>query len=248
MMKVFLSGIESSQDIIKEYIDNEKEIDYALFSFFYLKNKKWLIDNMCKFAKEILIDSGAHSFQKGKKVDWEEYTHEYGRWIQENDNEQILGYFEMDVDNVIGYDEVLKLRKILESYSDKIIPVWHISRGIDDFKKMCEEYQGKMISITGFKSAEIQDNQYIQFLKYANKYNCKMHCLGCTRINVLDKVPFYSVDSSTWKQAGNFGEYRKFENRKMKIIKMKGQPTKIIDRLNFDSFVNLSKFYKFYWR
>ena len=33
--------------------------------------------------------------------------------------------------------------KILESVTDKIIPVWHKNRGVEDFKKMCRDYQGK---------------------------------------------------------------------------------------------------------
>lgn len=43
------------------------------------------------------------------------------------------------------------------------------------------------------------------FLKYAKKYNCKVHCLGMTRKKVLDKVPFDYVDSSSWKQDAIFG-------------------------------------------
>ena len=74
-MKVFLSGLESSEDnIIKEYLKKGIEIDYALTSFFYCRKKKTFIDNLKQFSKEILVDSGAHSFQKGKKVDWVEYT------------------------------------------------------------------------------------------------------------------------------------------------------------------------------
>ena len=42
----------------------------------------------------------------------------------------------MDVDNIIGYEKVLELRKILLEATDKIIPVWHKNRGIDEFKKM----------------------------------------------------------------------------------------------------------------
>ena len=174
-------------------------------SYFYIKNKKELAELIRNNSKEILIDSGAHSFQKGKKVDWVEYTKEYAQFIKWFDKPNVIGYFEMDVDNIIGYDKVLELRKILESVSNKIIPVWHKNRGIEEFKKMCWNYSGKVIAITGFKNEDIKDEQYLMFLKYAKKYNCKVHCLGMTRKKVLDKVPFDYVDSSSWKQSGIFG-------------------------------------------
>ena len=250
-MKVFLSGLESSEEnIIKKYIKDNKKIDYALTSYFYCRNKTNFINNLKLFANEILVDSGAHSFQKGKKVDWVEYTKKYAEWIEQNDCDKILGYFEMDVDNIIGYENVLELRKMLESVTNKIIPVWHKNRGIKEFKKMCKDYQGKIIAITGFKNEDIQDNQYIMFLKYAKKYNCKVHCLGMTRTKILNKIPFDFVDSSTWKQAGNFGEVSIFKNGEMKRSKQyKGKyKTKELDLLNFEEFVKMQIYYKNKWR
>lgn len=249
-MKFFLSGLESSEkNIIDKMINDNENIDYLLSSYFYLRKKDNLINKFKIIANEILIDSGAHSFQKGKKVDWVEYTKEYAEWIKVNDSPKILGYFEMDVDNIIGYEKVLELRKILENVSDKIIPVWHKNRGVEDFKKMCRQYAGKIIAVTGFKNEDIQDHQYLMFLKYANRYNCKVHCLGMSRIKIMNKVPFYSVDSSTWKQAGNYGEYRQFINGKLKIIKCKGRyTTQELDNYNFKEFVEMQKYYKYKWK
>ena len=217
-MKVFLSSLENGRSCIqKDKTGKRKKLAYFLkengvhfkwnlISFYYVKNKQvdlayFIRDN----SEEILVDSGAHSFQKGTKVDWVEYTQEYARFIKEFDGTNVIGYFEMDVDNIIGYDKVLELRKILESASDKIIPVWHKNRGIEEYKKMCQDYAGKVIAITGFKNEDIKDEQYLMFLKYAKKYNCKVHCLGMTRKNVLDKVPFDYVDSSSWGQSGIYG-------------------------------------------
>lgn len=206
-MKVFLSALEASPEFyyINSKIDNYK---YNLMSFYYIK-KEEIFKEIIRKSELVLIDSGAHSFQKGKKVDWVEYTKKYAEWIRQNDCDKILGYFEMDVDNIIGYENVLELRKILENVTDKIIPVWHKNRGIEEFKKMCKDYQGKIIAITGFKNEDIQDHQYIMFLKYAKKYNCKVHCLGMTRKKILNEVPFDFVDSSSWKQQAIYGRVGK---------------------------------------
>lgn len=203
-MKIFLSSLENGNNelILK------LPMLYNLMSFYYIKNKREMAETIRDNSKLIMIDSGAHSFQKGTKVDWLKYTQQYAEFIKKFDRPNVVGYFEMDVDNVIGYEKVLQLRKILESVSDKIIPVWHKNRGLDDYKKMCNDYKGKIIAITGFKNEDIKDEQYIMFLKYAKKFNCKIHCLGMTRKSILDKVPFDYVDSSSWRQQGIFGRYK----------------------------------------
>ena len=208
-MKVFLSGLEASGEF-KEINKRIEKYKYILCSFYYLKTS--IFEEILNKTELMLIDSGALSFQKGKKVDWVKYTKQYAEFIKKFDNPKIIGYFEMDVDNIIGYEKVLELRKILEKVSKKIIPVWHKNRGIEEYKKMCKDYAGKIIAITGFKNEDIKDEQYLMFLKYAKQHNCKVHCLGMTRKKVLDKVPFDYVDSSSWKQASIYG---KIGNRKV---------------------------------
>lgn len=70
---------------------------------------------------------------------------------------------------------------------------------------MCEKYAGKVVAITGFKNEDIQDHQYPMFLRYAKKFDCRVHCLGMTRKKVLDVVPFDYVDSSSWSAESRFG-------------------------------------------
>ena len=119
-MRVFLSALEASGEF-SEINRRIREYKWNLMSYFYLKKNTENFLTILRKSELILIDSGAHSFQKGKKVDWTRYTEEYAEWILQNDEDKILGYFEMDVDNIIGYDEVLKLRKILEKNNKKII-------------------------------------------------------------------------------------------------------------------------------
>ena len=205
-MEVCLATLETS-DYILEHLEKE-ELKFGLVSYYYLKND--LIDTiLTKISKKLLIDSGAHSFQHGKKVDFDKYTEEYAEFIKKyTDNPKIEGFFEMDVDNVIGYEKVLELRKKLEAVSDKIIPVWHNNRGIDDFVNMCKKYTGKKIAITGFANNDIKDSQYNLFINTAHKYGCKIHILGLTRYELIKSLNLGkddSVDSSSWKQTAIFG-------------------------------------------
>jgi len=186
-----------------EVILNNIEDDYlehGLISFFYLKTEENLELVLSK-CKTLLVDSGAHSFQHGVKIDFDEYTREYMEFIKKHtDNPKIEGFFEMDIDNVTGYEKVKEYRVLLEAVSDKIIPVWHQDRGIDDFHLMCSERSGRRISITGFSNNDIIDGQYNLFLNTAHNYGCNVHILGMTRFPLIKELNLHkddSVDSSS---------------------------------------------------
>ena len=215
-MHIFLSALESSHASVSDGGECVAEIlarngirmKYNLISYFAIHEHEkrraaayFIRDN----SEEILIDSGAHSFQKGKRVSWDEYTDRYCDFIRQFDRPNVLGYFEMDVDKIIGLAKVSELRKRLERVTDKIIPVWHKGRGIADFKAMCESHKGRIVAITGFANEDIKDEQYMMFVRHARKCGCRIHCLGMTRKKVLDKVPFDYTDSSTWLQRALFG-------------------------------------------
>lgn len=221
-MKIFLSALEngstcydSGEPLAHYFVKSGLKMKWNLMSYYYIKGNPKLAEYIRDHSELVMIDSGAHSFQKGKKVDWVEYTKEYAEFIKWFDRPNVVGYFEMDVDGVIGYDNVLKLRKILESASDKIIPVWHDDRGVEEYKKMCKEYAGKLIAFSGIRG-EIKDHQYLMFVKYAKKHGCKVHCLGMTRKKILDVVPFDYTDSSSWKQSGIYG---RIDGRSKKVTR-----------------------------
>ena len=130
-MKVFLSALENAQlskaegggSIASAVVKAGLKMKYNLMSYYYIRPKPALAEYIRDNSEEIMIDSGAHSFQKGVKVDWVKYTEEYAEFIKRFDRPNVVGYFEMDVDNIIGYEKVKALRAILTAVSDKIIPV-----------------------------------------------------------------------------------------------------------------------------
>ena len=206
-MRVCLATLETSDYLLQKIKSNE--LNFGLVSYCYLRNQQQLEEILSKINISLLIDSGAHSFQHGKKVDFLDYTKKYAEFIKRNtDNPKIEGFFEMDIDNVVGYEKVLEYRKILEEVSDKIIPVWHNNRGVEDFVDMCKKYTGKKIAITGFANNDIKDSQYNLFINTAHKYGCKIHILGLTRYELIKDLNLGkddSVDSSSWKQTAIFG-------------------------------------------
>jgi len=248
-MQLYLATMENNGDKV-----TGGNCEYGLMSFFYLKNNQVKFDEMSKKLNHILVDSGAHSFQHGLKVDWESYTRDYADFISRNtNNPKIEGFFEMDVDNVIGYDRVLELRAILESVSDKIIPVWHRNRGVTDFIEMCKKYSGKRIAITGFRNNDILDSQYNLFINTAHKYGCKVHVLGMTRVYLLNELNLGledSFDSSSWIMLSAYAklsiQYNKFDKYVLEdsLGRVPDLSSKYLSALNYVCYRNLQKYYK----
>ena len=76
-MKIFLSALEvqrGKKSLCRILVEQGIQMKYNLMSYYYLRKNL----NDAYFIKEnsqlVIIDSGAHSFQKGTKVDWVEYT------------------------------------------------------------------------------------------------------------------------------------------------------------------------------
>ena len=259
-MKIFASAFEGlsckTNDTKLYFVDyllhNKVKLQWILISYFYASKH---IENSIKIRDNcelLLVDSGAHSIQFGAKVDFVEYTKKYAEFIKNFDRPNVLGYFEMDIENIIGYEKVLELRKILESVSNKIIPVWHPDRGIKNFEEMCKQYAGKIVAIGGFKGTDIKDEQYLMFLKVAKKYNCKVHCLGMTRTKVLEKVPFDFTDSATWLTATNMGnpffDGIKQNHKQIRFKKQKGIEKFAQYHHNYKKFLKVQNKYYQKWK
>ena len=237
-MKVFLAGAYTRENA---FVD--KKVDYMLESFFYVL--PWQIERIPDM-KMFLLDSGAFTFMSGTgKADFDEYLTKYIDFINKYD---IKYFFELDVDSVVGYEKVKEYRKRLEKETGKkCIPVWHKSRGKDEFLKMCDEYD--YVAIGGIVTKEITKEQYpffTWFINEAHKRKCKIHGLGFTDTNLLEKYHFDSVDSTAWLSGSRFGHIYYFDNGVMKRkTPPKGKKTvhyKLIDEQNINEWLKYQRY------
>lgn len=186
---------------------------YILESFYYTDDDT---ERLLPLFGDFLLDSGAFTFMQSSKkaVKWEEYIERYAAFINRNNIEK---FFELDIDSVVGYDKVLEYRKRLEKLTNKpVIPVWHKSRGIEDFKNMCDEYN--YVAIGGIVAKEIKPEQYGAFpmmISEAHKRKAKIHGLGFTSLDWLPKCHFDSVDSTAWTTGNRFGFVYQFNGKTM---------------------------------
>lgn len=189
---------------------------YILESFYYVDEDT---ERLLPYFGDFLLDSGAFTFMQGTKghTNWEEYVDRYAAFIKRNN---VKKYFELDIDSVVGYEEVKRLRKLLEAKAERpCIPVWHKSRGMEEYRRMCDEYP--YVAIGGIVSKEIKPEQYGAFpsmIKEAHKRGAKIHGLGFTNLSWLPRCHFDSVDSTAWTTGNRFGFLYKFDGRTMKKI------------------------------
>ena len=216
-MKLCLAGLCCAREKTKLIFD---EIPFVLESFYYIRDFEL---PLIKNAELFLLDSGAFTFMNNAKtkVNWKEYIDKYIAFINKYD---VKYFFELDVDVVLGYENVKKIRHYIEAKTGKkCIPVWHKSRGIDEFKKLVEEYE--YISIGGIVTKEITKKEYPlmkRLVAYANRKGTKVHGLGFTASDVSD-YGFYSVDSTSWLSLGRFGQLYKFTGKKIVNITPKNK-------------------------
>lgn len=219
-MKICLAGEaqkEMTQDLLK--------CSAILQSYYLIPEWMLPIVRKCNF---FILDSGAFTFinaQKQKRkneCDFDKYLNEYIKFINDND---VKYFFELDIDSIVGIEEVERLRKRLEEGTGKkCIPVWHKSRGKDYFIKMCQEYD--YVAIGGIVTKEIkpEDYKYFKwFIDTAHSYGCKIHGLGFTNLKLLKYFNFDSVDSTSWLSGGRFGTMYHFNGRELRIVDTKNR-------------------------
>lgn len=220
---------------------------YILESFYYADKDE--IQKLMPYFGDFLLDSGAFTFMSNTKthVDWNDYLERYADFIN---TYNIDKFFELDIDSVVGYENVLKLRKKLEALTNKqCIPVWHTTRGKREFLKMCDEYP--YVAIGGIVSREIKPTQYKYFpyfINEAHKRGAKIHGLGFTNLEGLKKYHFDSVDSTAWTAGNRFGCVYRFNGETMvKSDKPLGTrvPKEKVRELAVNNFVEWCKFQKY---
>lgn len=216
-MKLCLAGLNSIREGTYAIL---KDVPFVLESFYYIRDYQIPLIHS---AELFLLDSGAFTFKMNTKkaVDWDEYLQRYVDFINKYDVEH---FFELDIDAVVGYERVKELRRKLETGTGKkCIPVWHKSRGIEEYKRHCEEYD--YIAIGGMAGNEITQKEMPNLKKltaYARKKGVKVHGLGYTVANI-EEWGFYSCDSTTWNMVSRFGKIYKFTGDRIVVVTPKGK-------------------------
>ena len=211
-MKVFLAG-----GGFQPWVEDGFSKFYLLQSYLTARHSR---ENFGRY-KDFILDSGIFSFLNGKdysKIDWEEYAYGYATFVKERG---IRNYVEIDIDRIVGLDNVEILRKKVErKVGWKCMPVWHINRGYDKWLEICRDYS--YICFGAFLTDGLRKDKFLyirKFLLDANRNRCKVHGLGFTYFDWLKRLKFYSVDSSSWTIGGRYGSVCQFKKDRIIAIR-----------------------------
>lgn len=238
-MKVFLAATK----VLRNYQEEIEKSKYILESYYDIE--KWQLPHVKKCSM-FLLDSGAFTFMNsGKVLDFDAYTEKYIDFIRENDMKY---FFEMDIDSVVGYEKVKVLRKKIERRTGKQpIPVWHYSRGKDDYIGMCKDYP--YVAFGGLMTDGVKREQLLKYMPWfidkAHENNAMIHGLGFTHTRILDKYHFDTVDSSSWIGGQRYGLEYRFEDGIVKQIKREGKRLVNYQSLMVHNFNEWCKFQRY---
>lgn len=218
-MKLFISI--SGSDYFR-FNEELKECKYALISFAYIGS---ITKKEIATFDDFMMDSGAFTFmatqQDATEKELEGFFEKYIHYLKEN---KVKHFAEMDIDPLIGYDKVKQWRKRLErEIGRQCIPIWHHSRGKEDFERMCQEYDYAGIGgIVTREPVAKKKKLFPELNKRAKQLGCRLHGMGYTPAIGLKESRFYSVDSASFASAERFGFIYEFDRGR--LVSRKRQP------------------------
>ena len=196
------------------------ERSHILADFEYLKEHP---GEFCLF-----VDSGAYSaYTLGKEIDVDDYINfinETGDWCtvyaQVDKIPQVIGREpteeELAAAPAQSWENYLyMIKRVKPEYRDKIMPVFHFEEDTKWLHQMLNytHEDGSHIKYIGLAVSTV-DTAAIRFawlqmafdiIKNSPNPDVMTHAFGCTALDVLEKFPLTSADSTTWVQAAAYG-------------------------------------------
>lgn len=192
----------------------ENEAHYRLESFNTLKRKQPSSQFSC-----LLLDSGGFVARtKGIIIS----VAEYANYIN---NHAVKYAFNLDTNDL---DETLANQKYLEKHTNAyIIPIYHES----DYK----EGNGKLLhnfikdgydyiatgGTAGTQGSQDARTDFFDYVFAHTRDTIKVHGLGVTANSLLQRYPFYSVDSTSWLGAARYGNSSATKDKRVALVRSK---------------------------
>ena len=222
------SGVEDDKNFNILY---DLGIRNFLMSYHYVQSKNLDVDMYEDKGIKFLIDSGAFTYMSNPKYSeytieqWEAHIERYLEWAKLHKN-IIFAIASLDLEYLVGGDKVQEWNeKYFEPFMlETGIPVcfvWHTDGTKLTWEQYCQRYPYVGVSwgtdAYNDGSGGLKTGQ--RMLKVAEKYGAVVHGMAMTRTSLLTKLPFYTVDSTTWMVGVQYGEVNYWRGTKMSRLK-----------------------------
>ena len=222
------SGVEDDKNFRILY---DLGIRNFLMSYHYVQSKALDVDMYNDLGIKFLIDSGAYTYMSNPKYNdytieqWERHIEQYLKWARAH-KDIIFAIASLDLELIVGGDKVQEWNeKYFEPFMlETGIPVcfvWHQEATKLTWEQYCQRYPyvGVSWGTDSFDdgSGGLKTGQ--KMLKVAEKYGAVVHGMAMTRTSLLTKLPFYTVDSTTWMVGVQYGEVNYWRGTKMSRLK-----------------------------
>jgi hypothetical protein len=212
-MKLYLAGLYTSNfdlhgRLFSRLTEEEKRhrlnVRYILESYHYIHRASY-VNKIRRDEKKVFLDSGAFSaFTKGVEVDLEAYC----RYIR--DNMDIIEVASV-LDGIGDPLQTWQNQRRMEQLGTAPLPCFHYGEDERYLKWYVDNYEyitlGGMVPISTPQLKLWLDEIWKHYLTDSSgRPKLKVHGFGLTTISLMERYPWYSVDSSSWVQiAANGG-------------------------------------------
>ncbi len=239
MTAVFLAGAEV-ETLTRALLDNGvKRILYSYYYIYQMRREGFIARMQEQYPDvEWFLDSGAFTYwakfkaEPHKLVPWKIYKKLYFSYVDDT-WERWCRIAELDLDHMEGItiDMIADWRdEMLDTWPDAAItPVWHPSRGPEDWTNYCRDRRMKNLAVG---SGQRDIGLVRKMVMEAHQRNKTVHGFGMTRVNThLRFIPYDSVDSTSWLMGQKFGTLFVFRNNKFHLVGKDGSTGKSARKL-----------------
>lgn len=226
---MFYSGVESETYFNGCY---DMGVRNFLMSYEYTRGRN-ITEKYKDSGISLFIDSGAFTYMNDPKYveytpeQWEKQIMSYLKWA-ESHKDMIFAIANLDLEYLVGPEVVNAWnKKYFEPFMLRTgLPVcfiYHKEVQTMTWEQWCQRYPYVGISFTTDTSSVAEGMEY---LKIAEKYNTLVQGMGMTKTSILPQLPFYTVDSTSWKSGFRYGQLAIFNGKKVQMFKKDEWETK----------------------
>ena len=223
---MMFSGVEDDSNFQILY---DMGIRNFLISFHYVQKKHLNTSKYEEMGVKFFVDSGAFTFISNLEFQdytieqWEKYIESYLRWIEKHQS-IVFAFASLDLEYLVGGEQVqIWNEKYFEPFMLRTgIPVcfvYHDNATKLTWEQYCQRYPYVGVSWGGLDTQGNDLKYGMNKLKIAEKYGAVVHGMAMTQTALLTKLPFYTVDSTTWLVGLQYGEINFWTGKKMSRLK-----------------------------